>query len=225
VLARHYGLPGTFDGRFRRVSLAGTNRRGVLTHASILTLTSNPTRTSPVKRGKWVLESLLNAPPPPPPPNVPDLKDGRELSGTLRQRMEQHRADPACAACHARMDPIGFGLENFDAIGVWRAADNGEPVDSGGKLTSGESFKGPVELAKILAGPKREAFTRALIEKLLTYAVGRGLDHTDRCAVDEIYARVVAGSFRFSALLAGVVESVPFQMTRGETAQTLVTHN
>jgi hypothetical protein len=159
-LAQHYGLGVVLGPEFERVSLAGTPRRGVLSHGSILTLTSNPTRTSPVKRGKWVLEALLNAPPPPPPPDVPELKEGKELAGTLRQRMEQHRASPACASCHARMDPIGFSLENFDATGAWREKDGREMVDASGALVTGETFEGARELADLLARQKKDQFAR-----------------------------------------------------------------
>ncbi|MEW6161657.1 MAG: DUF1592 domain-containing protein, partial [Verrucomicrobiota bacterium] len=184
LLARHYGLSGVSGPDFQRVSLKGTPRGGLLTHGSILTITSNPTRTSPVKRGKWILETILGTPPPPPPPDVPELKEGKELTGTLRQRMEQHRDNPLCASCHARMDPIGFGFENFDAVGVWRELDGGAPIDPAGQLVSGERFQGPAELRKILLQAKRDEFVRSLSEKMLTYALGRGLEYYDKCAVD-----------------------------------------
>jgi len=217
-LARHYGIAGVTGPEFRRVSLAGTPRGGVLTQGSFLTLTSNPTRTSPVKRGKWVLDNLLNTPPPPPPPNVPLLDETSQakLSGTLRQRMEQHRADPLCASCHALMDPIGFGFENFDGIGAWRDRDGEHTVDPAGRLASGETFQGPAELKRILLTAKREEFLRCLASKLLTYALGRGLDYYDRCAVDGIVERLKRGDYRFSALVLGVVQSAPFQLRRGE---------
>jgi hypothetical protein len=219
-LARHYGIPGVTGDAFQKVSLKGTPRAGVLTHGSILTLTSNPTRTSPVKRGKWILENILATPPPPPLPDVPELKEGKELTGTLRQRMEQHRDNPACASCHARMDPIGFGFENFDGIGAWRTTDGGSPVDSSGRLVAGEGFKGPSELVAILSRKRRDDFTRCLAEKLLTYALGRGLDHPDRCAVDQITKGLVKGEFKFSALVLEITRSVPFQMRRGEGDRT-----
>jgi mono/diheme cytochrome c family protein len=175
-LARLYNIENVKGEEFQRVSLDGTPRRGVLTQASVLALTSNPTRTSPVKRGKWVLENLLGTPPPPPPPDVPPLeKDGHKATGTLRQQMEQHRVDPNCAGCHARMDPIGFGLENFDAIGAWRDKDGEGEIDASGVLTTGENFKGAVELINILAEQKRGDFVHCLTEKVLTYALGRGV--------------------------------------------------
>jgi hypothetical protein len=224
-LARHYGIAGVESGeRFERVSLESLPRRGVLTQGSILALTSNPTRTSPVKRGKWVLENLLNAPPPPPPPGVPELvESGRseteEPEGTLRARMEQHRADPLCASCHERMDAIGFGLENFDALGRWREEDAGAPIDASGGLGQGETFAGPLELVRVLAGPRREQFVRGLAEKLLTYALGRGLEYYDRCAVDTICASVAREGYRFSALVLAIARSAPFQSRRGEGAR------
>jgi len=217
-LARLYGIRGVTGNAFQRVSLKGSGRGGLLTEASILTLTSNPTRTSPVKRGKWVLENILGAPPPPPPANVPPLKEGKEAvaTGTLRQRMEQHRTDPVCASCHARMDPIGFGFENFDAIGRWRDKDGGLPLDTSGDLSAGESFKGVADLKIILLKRKREQFARCLAEKMLTYALGRGLERYDKCAVDEIAKKLAGNNYRFSALVAGVVKSTPFEMRRGE---------
>ncbi len=217
-LAKFYGLPPIEGENFQRVSLAGTPRRGVLTQAGVLALTSNPTRTSPVKRGKWVLENLLGTPPPPPPPDVPDLDDKtRKLTGTLREQMVQHRANPTCAACHARMDPIGFSLENFNAVGAWRDKDGGAPVDASGQLISGESFNGATELSKILAGKKRDDFFRCLSEKMLTYALGRGLEYYDRPATDKMVKRLKADP-KFSSLVLEVVNSVPFQMQRGEGA-------
>ena len=217
-LARHYGLNGVDGDKFRLVSLQGTHRGGVLEQASFLTITSNPTRTSPVKRGKWVLENLLNAPPPPPPPNVPLLDDSKQakLTGSLRQRMEQHRADPLCASCHALMDPIGFGFENFDGVGTWREQDGGFPIDPAGKLVSGEDFRGPDELKRILLTTRREDFLRCLASKLLTYALGRGLEYYDQCAVDDVVAAMKTHDYRFSALVLGVVKSAPFQLRRGE---------
>lgn len=218
-LARHYGLADVEGDAFRQVNLSGPRRGGVLTQGSFLTITSNPTRTSPVKRGKWVLENLLNTPPPAPPANVPllDESGAAQLTGTLRQRFEQHRADPLCAACHALMDPIGFGFENYDGVGAWRDQDGGFAVDPSGQLVSGETFQGPDELKRILLTTKREEFLRCLASKLLTYALGRGLEHYDRCAVDDVVATLKAGELRFSALVEGVVNSVPFQKRRGDT--------
>jgi hypothetical protein len=189
----------------------------LLTEASILTLTSNPTRTSPVKRGKWVLENILGTPPPPPPPNVPKLEEGKAaLTGTLRQRMEQHRDNPACASCHARMDPIGFGFENYDGIGAWREQEGEATIDASGELVSGESFNGPAELKAILLNQKRDDFVTCLTEKVLTFALGRGLEYYDKCAVDQITKKLAKEHYRFSVLILEVVKSTPFQMRRGE---------
>ncbi len=220
-LARHYGNTTVRGDGFRKVTLSGGRRGGVLTHASVLTLTSNPTRTSPVKRGKWVLDNLLNTPPPPAPPGVAQLPDDEEkkeaLSGTLRQRLEQHRKDPACASCHQRMDPIGFGLENFDAVGAWRLKDGDSPVDASGTLPDGRSFQGPAELRKTLLGMKGQ-FTKAFTEKLLTYALGRGIESTDRCNIDAMAAHVAKSQYRFSAVVESIVTSEPFRKRRGEPA-------
>ena len=215
-LARHYGFTNVMGDAFQRVPLKGGPRGGVLTHASILTLTSNPTRTSPVKRGKWVLENILGTPPPPPPPDVPELKDSKELNGTLRQRMEQHRENPTCASCHARMDPIGFSFEHFSATGAWRDKDGEFPIDPSGKLVTGESFRDPNDLRSILSKQKRDDFVQCLSRKILTYALGRGLEHYDKCAIDGITAGLAKRSFRFSALVMEIVKSTPFQMRRGE---------
>jgi len=211
-LARHYGIPGVTGEQFRRVSLTGTARGGVLTQASVLAATSNPTRTSPVKRGKWILENILGAPPSPPPSGVEALKEGQGVAtaSTLRQQMEMHRTQPACASCHRRMDPLGFGLENFDVIGAWRVQDGGQPIDASGKLPGGQAFRGPVELKAVLLS-RRNAFARCLAEKMLTYAMGRGLERHDRRAVDQIVARLAAAEYKFSALVLAVVESEPFK--------------
>jgi len=218
-LARFYGIGEVNGDDFQRVSLKGTRRGGLLTQASILTITSNPTRTSPVKRGKWVLENLLGAPPPPPPPDVPELKEGGELTGTLRQRMELHRENPTCASCHARMDPIGFGLENFDGIGAWREKDGESTIDPSGTLVTGEAFKGASDLKAILWKSKRDDFVRCLSQKMLTYALGRGLEYYDKCAVDQIAKRLAKNRYRFSTLILEIVKSAPFQMRRGEAAR------
>ncbi|MCB9938654.1 MAG: DUF1592 domain-containing protein [Planctomycetaceae bacterium] len=211
-LARHYGLPNVKGDRFQRVSLAGTPRGGLLTHGSILTVTSNPTRTSPVKRGRWVLENLLGEPPPPPPPNVPELIDeGKELTGTLRQQMEQHRENPNCAVCHVKMDALGFALENFDAVGAWRLFDGKHPVDATGELPNGGRFNGPAELAAYMRANMQEEFVHCMSEKMLTYALGRGLEYYDQCAVDKIVEELRQNEFRFSALILGIVQSDPFQ--------------
>ncbi len=214
-LARHYGMPDVRGEGFRRVSLAGTPRGGVLTHASILAATSNPTRTSPVKRGKWILENILGAPPSPPPSGVEALKESAATgsSGTLRQRMERHRSDPACASCHRRMDPLGFGLENFDAVGGWRTRDGEQSIDSSGELPGGRAFEGPGELRAALRS-RPDAFARCLAEKMLTFALGRGLDRRDRLAVERIVARLARDGYRFSALIMAIVDSEPFRARR-----------
>ncbi len=185
-LAKHYGLTGVTGKEFKKVSLAGSPRQGLLTQGSILTLTSNPTRTSPVKRGKWVLENILATPPPPPPPGVPLLEAGEKLTGTLRQRMEKHRENAMCASCHARMDPIGFALEHFDGIGAFREKDGGDPVEPSGVLSSGEKITDHHDLNRILATAKNPDFLRCLSEKVLTYALGRGLEYYDKPAVDQM---------------------------------------
>ena len=216
-LARHYGMPNVSGEEFQKVSLNAAQRAGVLTHASILTITSNPDRTSPVKRGKWILVNILGKEPPPPPPGVPELEETRKSApdGTLREQLEQHRADPGCASCHTTMDALGFGFENFDAVGVWRDKDGKHPVDSSGELPSGEKFRGPIELVQILKQRKKQ-FSRSLAEKMLTYALGRGLSYYDRCAVDEILNRLSQNNYRFSEVVQGIVHSKPFQKRRGD---------
>jgi hypothetical protein len=217
-LARHYGIPGVEGEAFVKVKLPPNRPGGILGHGSFLTLTSNPTRTSPVKRGKYVLENLLGTPPPPPPPEVPDLDDAKrtELTGSLRQRMEQHRKDPICASCHARMDPIGFALEHFDGVGAWRERDGQSAIDPAGQLVSGEKFSGAPELREILLTKKRGDVLRCASEKMLTYALGRGLEYYDRPAIEKISRDLSANGAKFSALVLGVINSVPFQMRRGE---------
>jgi hypothetical protein len=218
-LAKFYGLPfePQAGAEYQQVALDKTPRRGVLTHASILTLTSNPTRTSPVKRGKWVLENLLGTPPPPPPPNVPELEEeGRVLAGTLRQQMEQHRQNPSCASCHARMDPIGFALENFNAIGAWRDKEGESSIDASGRLSNGDTFNGAAELVALLAEKRQKDFLSCLAEKLLTYALGRGTESYDRPAIDQIVKKTADRGHRFSSLVLAVAESYPFQMRRGD---------
>lgn len=209
-LAKYYGIRGVTGDEFRAVSLEGTGRGGLLTHASILTVTSNPTRTSPVKRGKWILENLLNTPPPPPPPNIPELESGK-LVGTLRERMEQHRSNPACAACHNMMDPLGFALENFDPVGQYRERDAGAVIDASGKMPDGTEFNGFEGLQQVLATERREQFVRCLVEKMMTYAVGRGIEYYDKCAVDKIMADSKRYDYKFAYIVAGIIESDPFQ--------------
>jgi mono/diheme cytochrome c family protein len=211
-LARHYGIPNVYGSQFRRVSLTSKDRWGLLGQGSILTVTSYPNRTSPVQRGKWILTNLLGIPPTPPPPNVPPLKDngdGKPLS--LRERMEQHRADPVCAGCHKVMDPIGFALENFDGVGQWRSVDDGLPIDPSGTLYNGAKVDGPVELRNMLAG-RPDVFAGVMTEKLLTYALGRGLQYYDMPTVRKIVHDASANDLRLSSLVLGVVESVPFEM-------------
>jgi hypothetical protein len=214
-LARHYGIAGVQGSHFRQVEFSEKERRGLLGQGSILAVTSYGNRTSPVLRGKWVLDNFLGSPAPPPPPNVPSLKDRGDQGQTLtvRQRMEQHRANPACAVCHSRMDPLGFALENFDAIGRWRSTDAGLAIDASGILPDGTRFQGPEELRKVLLG-KREQFVNTVTEKLLTYALGRKLEYYDAPAVREITRQAVVDGYRWSALITGVVRSIPFQMRR-----------
>ena len=224
-LAELYGLkvPGGIDkGEWKRVSLAGTARGGLLTQASVLTVTSNPTRTSPVKRGKWVLEQLLGNPPPPPPPGTPSLDDAqrKELTGTFREKLEQHRADPKCAGCHAKMDAFGFALENFDGIGQWRDRDEtGAPVDASGQLGTGRKLNGVADV-RALFRDRKEEFTRCLTEKLLIYALGRGLDYYDEPTLDRIQTALVRDDYKFSTLLTEIVKSDPFRLRRGKAQQT-----
>ena len=213
-LARFYDIDGVTGGYFRRVSLAGTQRGGIVTHGSVLMVTSYPTRTSPVLRGKWVLENLLGAPPPPPPADVPALADGAETSASsLREALERHRANPACAVCHARLDPLGFALENFDAVGMYRTEDDGVPVEASGALPDGTLVEGPLGLQTVLLA-RRDEFVETLADKLLTYALGRGLESYDRPAVREIRRRVESQEYRFSALVEAIVDSVPFGLRR-----------
>jgi hypothetical protein len=219
-LAKFYGIPGVEGKNFRRVDLDGTERSGVLTQASVLAVTSYPTRTSPVLRGKWILENVLNTPPPPPPPGVGSIDaKGGPLSGTMRQQMEKHRANPMCASCHTRMDPLGFALENYDAVGHWRTTDAAQPIDSSGVLPNGKAFKGSAELKAILAA-NRGAFAECLSEKLMIYALGRGLEGYDRAATKKIVAGLASNDYRFSSLIEGIVDSVPFRMGRGDGGST-----
>lgn len=212
-LAKHYGIEGVKGNDFQRVAVDRNRRGGILTQASVLTVTSNPTRTSPVKRDKWVLEQILNSPPPPPPPNVPELADDsdKQLTGTLRERMQQHRENVSCAACHQRMDPIGFGLENFDAIGAYREKDGEAAIDPAGELPDGSKFSGPAELKQVFRA-KGPEFRRALAAKMLTYALGRGTEPYDRSTIEQIATELEADGDRFSRLILAVTKSQPFQM-------------
>ena len=218
-LALHYGIKNVQGEHFRPVSLRGTERGGILGHASILTITSDPNRTSPVKRGKYVLENILGTPLSPPPPNVPKLQSAGANTGTLREQMILHRANAVCASCHEKMDPIGFAFENYDAIGRYRTQDNGKPIDATGKLTTGESFNNATELRHILTTKKRDFFTRCLTEKMLTYALGRGLEYYDKRTVDNIVGRLQKNGYKFNELIHGIVTSLPFDMKRGETGE------
>jgi len=233
-LSRHYGIADTMGNwsnqkvmrpggqpirgeKFVRVSLSGRERGGLITQASVLTVTSNPTRTSPVKRGRWVLEQILGTPPPPPPPNVPELVEGpqAELTGTLRQRMEQHRTNPNCASCHARMDPIGFAFENYNAIGAFRQKDGEFPIDPSGTLPDGKSFQGPTELKAILKD-KKELFARNLTDKMMIYALGRGTEFFDKPTIDKIVVALERDQQKFSTLMIEIVKSDAFRMRRGK---------
>lgn len=234
-LARHYGIADTQGNRvgqkperpggqpirgeeFRRVTLQGRTRGGLLTQASVLTVTSNPTRTSPVKRGRWVLEQILGEPPPPPPPQVPELPNDAQAvaSASLRQRMEAHRQNPSCANCHAKMDPIGFALENYDAIGAFRTQDGKFDIDASGRFPDGRTFRGAEDLKSILQA-QQPAFCRCLAEKMLTYALGRGLEHYDRPTIDRIASALEGDHQRFSRLVVEIVKSDPFRLRRGST--------
>ena len=211
-LAEYYGIDGVEGGYFRRVPLIGSGRGGLLGQGSILMVTSYPTRTSPVLRGKWVLENLLGSPPPPPPPDVPALDDSAEISaGSLREALEQHRANAACAVCHDRLDPLGFALESFDAVGRKRVTEHGLEVDDTGSLPDGTVVDGIDGLRNVLMMRKDE-FVETFAEKLLTYAIGRGLEPSDRSTLREIRRTVEASDYRFSALVGGIVGSVPFRM-------------
>jgi hypothetical protein len=218
-LARHYGIPNVYGSHFRRVTFDSPERGGLLGQGSILTVTSYATRTSPVVRGKWLLENILGAPPPPPPANVPPLPENVAGGGTLtvRERMERHRANPVCASCHSRMDPLGFALENFDAIGRWRAADeSGTPIDASGAFPDGTTFRGPVELRDVLVAERTSEFAMTVAEKLLTYALGRGVEAVDRPALRAIVRGAAAHDYKWSAMIGGIVRSTPFRMRRAQ---------
>lgn len=219
-LAEFYDIKGVDDEKFERVSLKGTHRAGVLTHASILTLTSNPQRTSPVKRGKWILENIFGEAPPPPPADVPELEETAKINpkASVREQMEQHRADPGCAACHQLMDPLGLALENFDAVGRWRDRDEGRIIDASGTLPSGEEFSGPEELVSILKD-RREKFFRTFTEKMLVYAIGRGTEYYDKCTVDEALSELKRKGYRFSAVVEAIVLSDPFLKRRAANTE------
>lgn len=214
-LAKHYGVPGVYGSHFRRVRQPDSARQGLLGHASILTVTSYANRTSPVLRGKWLLENLLGAPPPPPPPDVPALRELDEdgvAPSSVRERMELHRANPVCASCHAQMDPLGFALENFDAIGRWRTTgEGGTLIDATAVLPNGDTISGPGDLARVFLD-QPDLFASTVVEKLLTYALGRGVEYYDAPAVRSIVRRAAASEYRWSSLISGIVTSEPFRM-------------
>jgi hypothetical protein len=214
-LAEFYGIPGVYGARFRRVELTDPNRGGLLGQGSILTANSYPTRTSVVLRGKWVLENLLGSPPPPPPPDVPALElhaKGRQLS--QREAMEAHRANPVCASCHARMDPIGFSLENYDGIGTWRSNDNGVAINASGKLPDGAEFTGPAGLKKLLLNQHRDEFIFTFAEKLMTYALGRGVEASDRPGLRAVVREAEKKNVTVAAWIEAIVKSPQFQTRR-----------
>jgi hypothetical protein len=218
-LARHYGIEGVEGDQMRLVALpADSPRGGVLTHGAVLTTTSNPTRTSPVKRGLFILENLLGVPPASPPANVPDLEASEDADAidkpTLRETLAKHRRDPLCSSCHDRMDPLGLALENFNALGMWRKSERGRPIDSSGELVTGQSFSDIRQLKQILVEDHRRDFYRCLTENLLIFAIGRGLEYYDVQTVDSIVDRLEASGGKPSVLLAGIVESAPFQRSR-----------
>jgi hypothetical protein len=214
-LARHYGIPGVYGSHFRRVTLTDEHRFGLLGKAGVLAVTSYSTRTAPTIRGKWLLENILDAPPPAPPPNVPALeesnKDGTPRS--VREMLEAHRSNPVCASCHARMDPLGLSLENFDAIGQWRTTDAGTPINASGVLLDGTSVDGPSALRRALVA-QREQFVRAVTSKLLTYAIGRGLEYYDAPAIRGIVRAAADDDYKWSSMILALVKSPPFLMRR-----------
>jgi Protein of unknown function (DUF1588)/Protein of unknown function (DUF1585)/Protein of unknown function (DUF1592) len=220
-LAAHYGIPNVYGSQFRRVKLDGDLdvRRGLLGKGGVELVTSVSDRTSPVQRGKWVMTNLLGIVPPDPPPNVPALKEVSAVGGvqTMRQQMEAHRANPACAGCHKMMDPIGFALENFDGIGKWRTKDAGQKVDASSQLTDGTKIDGVVDLRNALLRYSPQ-FARVVTEKLLTYALGRGVEYQDMPVVRAIVRDAARNDYRFSSLIQGIVKSEPFQMNRKREA-------
>jgi hypothetical protein len=212
-LARHYGIPNVYGSHFRRVALSDSRRGGLLGQASVLTVTSYPDRTSVTMRGRWLLANILGAPPPPPPADVPPLKEAgvEGQPRSLRERMEVHRANPACASCHRRMDPLGFALENFDALGKWRTVSDGAPIDSSAAFPDGRRFEGIAGLRDLLVSHK-EDFARTLSGKLLAYAIGRGLDYRDLPAVRAIARDAEPAGYSWSDIITGIVKSPPFSM-------------
>jgi hypothetical protein len=225
-LARHYGIPGVYGPQFRRVKLTDPNRRGLLGQGSILAMTSVATRTSPVFRGKYVLSTFLNTPPPPPPPNVPSLDESNKgastVPKTVRAQLELHRKNQPCASCHRVIDPAGFALENFNSVGQWRSTGaDGAPLDVAGTLADGSQVNGPVALRQAIVG-RPDAFVTVVTEKMLTYALGRGLEPSDMPVVRRIVKKAAQSDYRLSSIVLGIVESAPFQMrTKLEPAETV----
>ncbi|CAN5674723.1 hypothetical protein BH11VER1_BH11VER1_32220 [soil metagenome] len=220
-LANFYGIKGVKGKEFRKVSLAGTPRGGILTQGSILTLTSHPNRTSPVKRGKFLLENILGTPPPPPPQNVPAFKEDKasRSQGTLRQQFEAHRSNPSCASCHAFLDPMGFAMEHYDAVGRWRDTDNKAPIDSTGKLLTGQAFDGVEQLRKLLANERKNEFTKCLVENLLIFSLGRGLEYSDKPFVKQMVQNAEKNGYKFQDIVFSVIESTPFQKMQANQAK------
>jgi hypothetical protein len=223
-LARHYGIPGVYGARFRQVKVTDPNRRGLLGHGSILSLTSVATRTSPVFRGKYVLSTFLNTPPPPPLPNVPALEEAGKGTAnapkTVREQLDLHRANAVCASCHRVIDPVGFALENFDSVGQWRESDvDGKPLDTAGVLADGSKINGPVALRNVILS-RPEAFATTFTERVMTYALGRGIEPADMPVIRSIVRKASRNDYAFGAIIMGIVDSAPFQMrTRLESAE------
>jgi hypothetical protein len=225
LLAKHYGIPNILGSRFRRIPITDDNRKGILGQGSILTMTSISNRTSPVARGKYVMEVLLGTPPPPPPPNVPPLKEASDSAKpmSVREKLEEHRANPVCAACHKMMDPIGFALENFDAVGVWRTKDGGYPIDATGQMFDGARLDSPATLRKAILSHS-DAYLGSFTESLLAYGVGRVLEPSDMPAVRSVARDAARNENRFSSFVMGVVKSAPFQMRKAEPLEPVRTN-
>ena len=217
-LAKYYGIDGVKGPDFRKVDLSTGQRGGILTQGSVLAVSSYPNRTSPTIRGKYILNNILGTPPPPPPPDVPALDDSKVGSDvSLRKQLEAHRANPVCASCHSKMDVLGFGLENYDAIGKWRTMDGKFPIDASGTMPNGKSFSTAAEMRTVLLDSMPEV-SRCLTEKIMTYALGRGMESYDQRALDQIRKALAADDYRFQTLIHEVVRSLPFQSRRGEPA-------
>jgi hypothetical protein len=218
-LAKHYGVPNVYGDRFRRVTYPDDRRAGILGQGAVLTaINSYANRTSPVKRGQWLLENVLGTPPPPPPPGVPPFPENNDESApkSVRERMEQHRKNPTCANCHARIDPLGFGLENFDGIGRWRTVDANAPVDASGVLPNGAKFNGPAEFRQALI-KNPDAFLTTMLQKLMTYGLGRGVEYYDMPTIRKVLRDARENEYRWSSLIMGIVTSNPFQMRNSES--------